>query len=181
MCMFGKWKIFIFISFIAFLTSVAFKDDKQEIRQIVHSSIVYPAINVVHIEQLDHDQAIAFYEWDSAGQRHFGRAFLKKSIFGWTYSGASSSYLSDNHSFSWSFSNLAYHFSGYTGVLSGKILDPDIEEIQIVTPDGNNYSATIIEYSPNQKLWFIISDHDELVGSTIIAQSAEGETIEQFY
>ena len=176
-----KLKIILFITVILlgiFFINLVLKDDFQEIKKVVYS-LNQPMTNIAHIEFLDNNQAIAFYEWGNHQNLHFGSALFKKNLFGWNLVNSSTGSLSHGYKLDWSFSNLESHFYGYTDLIRGKILDPQIEEVNIKTDGGNDFKANIIEYGDDQKLWFLVTDGEELIGSTITGLSADGKIIEQ--
>jgi hypothetical protein len=176
-----KLKIILPITAILFgiyFIKLALKDDVQEIEKVMYS-LNQPMTNIAHIEFLGNDQAIAFYEWGNHQNLYFGSALFKKNLFGWKFVSGSTGGLSHGYKIDWGFSNLESHFSDYTDLIKGKILDPQIEEISIKTDGGNEFKANIIEYNNDQKLWFLVTDEDDLLGSTITGLSSDGKIIEQ--
>jgi hypothetical protein len=87
--------------------------------------------------------------------------------------------LAHGYKLDWGFSVLEHYFSDYTDLIRGKILDPEIEEVSIKTKDGNLFKANLIEYNNDEKFWFLVSDGEDLVGSTITGLSSDGKIIEQ--
>lgn len=67
-----------------------------------------PKKNIAHIEFLDDNQAIAFYEWHNKGKKYFGGVFFKKNLLGWKLVGSSSGELSHENKLDWGFSNLEF-------------------------------------------------------------------------
>ncbi|MGD6969430.1 hypothetical protein ACQCVP_23910 [Rossellomorea vietnamensis] len=161
-----------------YFINLTLRDDAQEIKKAIYSVNPHNT-NIAHLEFLDNKQAIAFYEWDSQGRLHFGSAFLKKNLFGWELVGSSAGQLSGEYTIDWGFSSLESRFSGYTDLIRGKILDPQIEEVSVKTNAGNVYKANLIEYDKDEKFWFLVSKGENLEGSTITGLSSEGEKIEQ--
>ncbi|WP_318614538.1 hypothetical protein [Sporosarcina sp. YIM B06819] len=162
---------------LAFIVNNAVKDDIQEIEKALHS-LNQPISQILYTKLLDRNQAIVFYESSSVGIESFGNARFKKNIFGWRLVGASSGQNPEGYKFSWSFSDLTFDFSGYTDLLSGKFFVADIKEVRIVTKNEVEYHAEIIEYNNSKKYWFVISEGEELLGSTITALSQDGKIIE---
>lgn len=163
---------------LAHVVNNALKDDNQEIEKALHS-LNQPISKILHTKLLDRNQAIIFYESSSVGIESFGNARFKKNIFGWRLVGASSGQHPEGNTLSWSFSDLTFDFSGYTDLISGKIFDADIQEVRIVTQNKVEYRAEIIEYRNGEKYWFLITEGEELLNSTITANSQEGKVIEQ--
>ena len=168
----------IILLLIAYVVNSALKDDNQEIEKALHS-LKEPISKVLYTKLLDRNQAIVFYESSSANIESFGNARLKKNILGWRLVGAASGQNPEGYKLSWSFSNLTFDFSGYTDLISGKIFDADIKEVRIVTKNEVEYHAEIIEYHTGDRYWFLISDREELLGTTITALSQDREIIEQ--
>lgn len=163
---------------LAYVVNDALKDNSQEVEKALHS-LNQPISKIIYTKQLDRSQAIVFYESSAGGIESFGNARFKKTLFGWRLVGAVSGQNPEGYKLSWSFSNLTFDFSGYTDLISGKIFDAGIKEVRIVTKNGVEYSAEIIEHNNNEKYWFLISEGEELLGATITALSQDGEIIEQ--
>ncbi len=167
------------ILLVIFFVNLVFKDDTREIEKIVHS-FHQPLSNIVHIEFLDRNKAIAFYEWGHPNEVSFGEVIVKKGLFGWKFIGGGSSQISDEYKLDWSFLNLELtSFSNYTDLISGKILDSAIQEVRIQTKTENEYDAKIIHYNNLERFWFLITDGEDLLGSTITGLSSDGKIIEQ--
>ncbi|QFF99276.1 hypothetical protein PB01_10810 [Psychrobacillus glaciei] len=158
--------------------NLALKDDVQEIKKVMYS-LNQPMTNIAHIEFLDNNQAIAFYEWGNHQDLFFGSALFKKNLFGWKLVTSFAGGLSHEHKLDWGISNLESSFYGYTDLIRGKILDPQIEEVNIKTDGGNEFKANIIEYGDDQKFWFLVTDGEDLIGTTITGLSSDGKIIEQ--
>lgn len=154
------------------------KDDTQEIRQIVFS-LNQPAAEVVHIEFLDHHQAVAFYEWGHMNHKYFGHVVLKKKLFGWETAGGSTGQIPEEHDLHWGYSFLANDLKNYTDLLRGKIIDPDIDEVLVVTNNGREVPAQMIEYNLNEKFWFLVTKGEKLTGSKITGYSKDGDILAQ--
>lgn len=176
-----KLKVILAITTIllgTFFINAALKDDVREIKKDMHS-LNQPMTNIAHIEFLDNNQAIAFYEWGNHQNLHFGSALFKKNLFGWKLVTSSTGELSHGYKLDWGFSNLEFSFYGYTDLIRGKILDPQIEDVKIETDGGNEFKANIIKYGDDQKFWFLVTDGENLIGSTITGLSSDGKIIEQ--
>ena len=176
-------KLIIFLSITAvligiFFINLALKDDVQEIKNTMYS-LNQPMTNTVHIEFLDNNQAIAFYEWGNQENLHFGSGLFKKTLLGWKLVSSSSSSLTHGYKLDWGFSNLEYHLSDYTDLIRGKILDPQIVEVTVKTNGGNEFKAKLIEYNNDNKFWFLVTKGEDLIGSTITGLSSDGKIIEQ--
>ncbi|WP_078546782.1 hypothetical protein [Litchfieldia alkalitelluris] len=177
----NKIKLGLVIGAVLLVTlfiNIAYKDDAKEINKIVNS-LNQPMTNIVHIEFLDNKKAIAFYEWGPTDQVYFGEATLKKGLFGWEFLSGATGQVSMEHKLDWGFSNLAMDFSNYTDLIRGKILDPEIVEVKILTKKDNEYNASIVEKHNNERFWFLITNGEDLLGSTITGLSSKGEIIEQ--
>ena len=93
-----------------YFINLALKDDVQEIKRVVYS-LNQPMTNIAHIEFLDNNQAIAFYEWGDHQNLHFGSALFKKNLFRWKFVNGSTGALSHGYKLDWGFSNLEFSFS----------------------------------------------------------------------
>ncbi|MFJ7408252.1 MULTISPECIES: hypothetical protein [unclassified Lysinibacillus] len=177
-----KFKFFLSITAILigiYFINLALKDNVQEIKKTLYS-LNQPMMNIAHIEFLDNNQAIAFYEWGNQENLNFGSALFKKKLLGWKLvSSSSAELLSHGYKLDWGYLNLKFHFSNYTDLIRGKILDPQIEEVNITTNNGNKYKAKLIEYNNVEKFWFLVTNGEDLIGSTITGLSSDGKIIEQ--
>lgn len=176
-----KLKFFLSITAIligSYFINLALKDNVQEIQKTLYS-LNQPMTNIAHIEFLDNNQAIAFYEWGNQENLHFGSALFKKNLFGWKLFSSSTSALTHGHKLDWGFSNLESHLSDYTDLIRGKILDPQIEEVNVKTKGGTEFKAKLIEYNNDKKFWFLVTNGEDLIGSTISGLSSGGKIIEQ--
>lgn len=63
--------------------------------------------------------------------------------------------------------------------IRGKILAPGIESVRILTKEGNEYEAKIIDYNSIERLWFLVTKGEDLLGATIQGKSKEGKIIEE--
>lgn len=177
----NKLKIILSIAAIIlaiYIINFALKDDVQEIKKAMYS-LNKPMTNIAHIEFLDDNQAIAFYEWGNQENLHFGSALFKKNLLGWKLVRSSTGELSHGHKLDWGFSNLGSNFSDYTDLIRGKLLDPQIEEVNVKTKGGNEFKAKLIEYNNDEKFWFLVTNGEDLIDSTISGLSSEGKIIEQ--
>lgn len=162
-----------------YFLNIHLKDDSKEIERNVHS-INEPLLSVAHVEFLDKNHAIAFYESVPTGELYFGTAIFKKGILGWESLGSFSSEIPKDKKLDWGYSNLKQNeFADYTDFIRGKILSPEIEKVKVVTKEGNEYEAKIIEYNNSERFWFLISKGEELLGASIQGISKEGKVIEE--
>ena len=56
-------------------------------------------------------------------------------------------------------------------------LKDNVQEIK--TNGGNEYKAKLIEYNNDEKFWFLVTNREDLIGSTITGLSSDGKIIEQ--
>lgn len=165
--------------FGGYFLNIDLKDDRKEIERMVHS-INEPLLSMAHVEFLDKNHAIAFYESVPTGELYFGTAIFKKGILGWESLGSFSSQIPKDKELDWGFSGLKeVGFGDYTDLVRGKILSPEIEKVKVVTKEGNEYEAKIIEYNNSERFWFLISKGEELLGATILGISKDGKIIEE--
>jgi hypothetical protein len=164
---------------VSYFLGIGLKDNAKEIEKAV-LSLNQPMTKIVHIEALENNKAIAFYEWGTTPEEdHFGIAILKKDLFGWHFKGGSTSASPKEYKIGWSFSDLKRDFSNYTDILYGKILDAEIVDVLVNTTDGKQYPAKIIDDKNGERFWFLITDGVKLTGSTVTARSQNGKIIEQ--
>ena len=157
---------------------MALKDDMKEIEKAVYS-LNLPVTNIAYIKTLDNNQAIVFFEHNSANIEYFGNIRLKKNLMGWKLGNGSSGQVDSNHKLGWNFSDLKYDFSKYTDVLSGKILDSNIKEVFIVTKNNKRYQANIVNYNNGKRFWYLITEGEELPGSMVRGMSMDGKIIDE--
>ncbi|MBT2663195.1 hypothetical protein [Bacillus sp. ISL-45] len=168
---------------IAFLggyfLNIHLKDDTKEIKRIVHT-INEPLLSMAHVEFLDKNHAVAFYETVPTGELYFGTAIFKKGILGWESVGSFSSQIPKDKKLDWGYSGVKQDgFGDFTDLIRGKILSPEIEKVKVVTKEGNEYEARIIEYNNSERFWFLISKGEELLGATILGISKDGKILEE--
>ncbi|WP_127497179.1 hypothetical protein [Paenibacillus glycanilyticus] len=139
-----------------------------------------PMARIAHIEKLGKKNAIAFYEWGTNPQ-YFGIARLKKTIFGWHFTGGSTSAEPKEHKFGWSFYGLKGDVPNYAGMYSGKIYDPEIASMWMKSrSSGKEQPCRIIEYGAGERFWFYLSEQEEGPDTVILARSQTGEILEQY-
>lgn len=158
-----------------FFLNVAPKDDLEEIQKAV-MALEQPELKVAHIEVLEKNKAIAFYEWGHGEYSSFGNVILEKTFLGWDIVRGGSLYLLEDSKLNWGHLELD-NLTSYTDLLRGKITDPEIEKIQVITKDGNEYKARVIKYNNDERFWFLIANED-LLNATVTGFSFEGDVIE---
>ncbi|OPA73287.1 hypothetical protein BVG16_29195 [Paenibacillus selenitireducens] len=163
---------------VSYFFGIGLQNNAKEIEKAV-LSLNQPMTKIVHIEALENNKAIAFYEWGTAPEDYFGIINLKKDLFGWHLMNGSTSATPKEYKIGWSFSDLKRDFSNYTDILYGKIFDAEIVDVLVNTDNGKQYSAKIIDDNNGEKFWFLITDGVKLTGSTITARSQDGKIIEQ--
>ncbi|MDE5416151.1 hypothetical protein [Alkalihalobacterium chitinilyticum] len=169
--------MFVLILGIFLISGTLKKDDDEEIKKAVYS-LGYPLTVLAHIEILDSKNAIAFYEWGHEEEASFGNVILKKKLWGWEIVGGGSLLLLEESKLNGGHTSLRHYLSEYTDLLRGKIVDPNIAEVRVITRYGSEYEATIVEYNNNDKFWFLISGEDFL-GSKVTGFSTAGDIIEE--
>lgn len=85
----------------------------------------------------------------------------------------------DDLKLGWQYSNLKHDFKNYTDLLSGEIFDSEIEKVVIVTDTQKEFDAEIIEDANGNRFWYVITDGEVLLGSTISGRISDGEIKEQ--
>lgn len=169
--------IIVLIVIGIYLINVKPEDDIEEIEKTV-MGLEKPELKVAHIEILEKNKAIAFYEWGLGEDSSFGNVILEKNFLGWEIVRGGSLYLLADSKLNWGHLELRDYLSSYTALLRGKITDPEIEKVQVITRDGKEYQAKVIEYNNDDRFWFLIAD-GELQGATVLGLSFEGDVIEE--
>jgi hypothetical protein len=176
----GKKVLFLFtIGLIVigiYLLNVASKDDTEEIQKAV-IALEHPELEVAHIELLEKNKAVAFYDWGHGEDSSFGNIILEKNFLGWEIVRGGSLYLLEDSKLNWGHLELRDYLSSYTDLLRGKITDPEIEKVQVITKDGKEYQVKVIKYNNEDKFWFLIAD-GELLDATVTGLSFDGNVIE---
>lgn len=170
--------IILLILVISYFLTVNLRDDVKEIEKAV-SSLNLPLITIAHIKFLDNNKAIVFFKYRSTNLEYFGNARLKKNILGWKLVSSSSGQSPDDLKLGWHFSNLKYDFTKYTDLLSGEILDAEIKDVIVLTKNNKEYYAEIIEYNNGERFWCLVTDGEELPGSTVSGFTSNGKVMEQ--
>ncbi|MCM3745120.1 hypothetical protein M3193_13350 [Sporosarcina luteola] len=177
----GKRILFLLITVLIiigiYFINVASKDAIEEIQKAV-IALEQPELKVAHIELLEKNKAIAFYEWGHGEDSSFGNVILEKSFLGWKIVRGGSLYLLEDSKLNWGHLELRDDSTSYTDLLRGKITDPEIEKVQVITKDGNQYQAKVIKYNNKDRFWFLIADR-ELLDATLIGLSLDGNVIEE--
>ncbi|MBP3951804.1 hypothetical protein [Bacillus suaedae] len=168
--------IVLLISGIYFINATS-KDDIEEIQKAV-IALEQPELTIAHIEFVEKNKAIAFYEWGHGADASFGNVILKKNLLGWEIVRGGSLYLLEDSKLNWGHLELRNYFSNYTDILRGKITDPEIEKVQVITKERREYQAKVIQYNNEGRFWFLIAD-EELLGATVLGLSFEGNVIEK--
>jgi len=186
--LFKKSRISLWIAIIVVLVGIFFvvtnvlKDDEIEIEKALDSIDIQNG-HVVHIEFLNKKNAIAFYV-SGPDNSNFGHALVKKKLFGWKFMGGSSTdyvgYPSDMK-LGWSFHNLE-HEKGvdYTDLLYGKVIDDDIKEVNVMTKEGKESLAEVINVSGDESFWYALSENKDLNTATTQGLSDTGEIIFEY-
>ncbi|MFD2512060.1 hypothetical protein ACFSUR_28480 [Halalkalibacter alkalisediminis] len=136
-----------------FLSLILKKDDVEEITKAV-MALEQPELKVAHIELLEKNKAIAFYEWGHGEDSSFGNVILEKNFLGWEIVRGGSLYLLEDSKLNWGHLELKDYLSSYTDLLRGKITDPEIEKVQVITKDGKEYQARVIKYNNDDRFGF---------------------------
>ena len=186
--LFKKSRISLWIAIIVLLVGIYFvvtnvlKDDEIEVEKALDSIDIQNG-HVVHIEFLNKKNAIAFYV-SGPDNSNFGHALVQKKLFGWKFMGGSSTdYIGypSEMKLGWSFSNLEHEKGvGYTDLLYGKVVDDDIKEVKIITTEGQESLAEVINVSGDEGFWYALSESKNLNTATIQGLSDTGEIIFEY-
>lgn len=181
-----KSKIVLFCFILALLTCtlVIIRQSGEQGMERAALSLTQPMARVAYIEKLGKMNAIVFYDWGTYPE-YFGTARLKKTIFGWHFTGGSTSAEPKEHKFGWSFNGLKGDLKGdvphYAGMYSGKIYDSEIVSMwKKSRSSGKELPCQIIEYGAGERFWFYLSEQEEGPDSVILARSRTGEILEQY-
>jgi hypothetical protein len=169
--------IIVLIVIGTYFINIASKDDIEEIQKAV-IALEQPELTVAHIELLEKNKAIAFYEWGHGEDSSFGNVVLEKNFLGWKIVRGGSLYLLEDSKLNWGHLKLRDYLSSNTDLLRGKITDTEIEKVQVITKDGKEYQAKVIKYNNEDRFWFLIAN-GELLDATVTGFSFDGNVIEE--
>ncbi|WP_143709671.1 hypothetical protein [Salipaludibacillus agaradhaerens] len=129
-------------------------------------------IDVLHVELVEKDYAIAFYERVSF--EAVGVVELEKTLFGWKVISVEkirSGVLEGR---------TAVHHSQLTKrtILKGDMYT-DFDDVIVKTADGRTYETTITEKQEGLNIWFLIVEDEGFSGATVKVYGGDGETIEE--
>ena len=173
-----KFIILFTISFMAigiYFLNLSPKEDVIEIQNVV-MALGHPNLTVAHIELLEKNKAVAFYEWSDEENTSFGNVIIEKDFLRWEINRGGSLYLLDNSKLNWGHLELRGNAATNADILRGKITDSEIESVQVITKDGKEYQSRVIEYNNGEKFWFLIAN-EELLDATVTGLSLDGDVI----
>jgi hypothetical protein len=157
------------------LTSIA-KDEAQKIEEEVNS-VHTDSVTLFHIEKMDQNQVLVFYEWGGLWERggKVAVAQLKKNLLGWTFE--------SSLSISGREERRSLDFNEHAVMIGHAFYSKDLHEIKIETAGGEIHTATIIENEASRgRYWFYIAskeEFDEIFNASIYAVTEDGEVIEE--
>ncbi|QGH35479.1 hypothetical protein GI584_16105 [Gracilibacillus salitolerans] len=176
-----KWKLGIsglvlVATLFIFPIRVAVMDDEAEITQLTEG--ILPITELVHLESIDNDRLIAFYQSGGGSSVSFGNVFVEKTWFGWKNRGGGAGVITNTHQIGWSETYVGNSNSNFSKpLIDGLILNEDIEEVIVETNKGE-VEATIAEYPPNERFYFLLLDSADVNVENIYGVGEEGEIIE---
>ncbi|MCT8140248.1 hypothetical protein H1D32_22635 [Anaerobacillus sp. CMMVII] len=141
-------------------------------------ALEHPELKVAHIELLEKNKAVAVLRLGSGENSSFGNVILEKNFLGWEIVRGGSLYLLEDSQLNWGHFELRDNLSSYSDLLRGKITDPEIELVQVITKYGKEYQARVIKYNNDDRFWFLIAN-GELLDATVKGISFEGDVIEE--
>ncbi|MCR6109100.1 hypothetical protein HXA35_01930 [Bacillus sp. A301a_S52] len=144
------------------LTHGTLKDDMGMIEKEVKS--LYPInTRIIHIEILEDNYALAFYESDNT--LYMGVMELKKTLFGWEFlesvlePGRINSQLTELSQYS-----VIY---GYA--------DSDIGDIEVELQNGKTFPLQIMQGDATAMYWVFYSDEEDLSGAKVTGINRDGD------
>ncbi|TES50182.1 hypothetical protein E2L07_16650 [Halalkalibacterium halodurans] len=175
-----KWKIILGLVAVLFvggyvMTNII-KDEAQKIEEEVNR-VYSDSVTLIHIEKMDQNKALVFYEWGGMWERggKLAVAQLKKNLLGWTFeSSLSISAREERRSLA---------FNEYAVIVGLALHSIDFHEIKIETADGEIHTATIIENEDSRgRYWFYIAseeESEEIFNASVYMMTKDGEVIEE--
>jgi hypothetical protein len=167
--------VIVVIILLVVMYNMISMDDRAHLEENALAPLSYPAParNTLHVELVEDDYAIVFYEWGATPNlRMFGIAEMEKSLFSWELMTAYSDYEPDRYSLEW----LIADFDAYT-VMRGRINHDDVDKV-VLNVDGKMYEVERFE-SERYKYWFYISEKEDYTNAKLQGISATGEVIEE--
>ncbi|MFA9555781.1 hypothetical protein ACERII_00535 [Evansella sp. AB-rgal1] len=169
----------ITLAIISHFTNIALKDDIVEIKKETNQTTL-PMMDVVHVEMLSNNEALAFYEHGGGTISYFGRNMLQKNLFGWRNIGGSSYQITQRDNLHWGFSNLSYSSPNFDSLISGRLFNDEVVEV-IVVVNNQEEKAKIVEYRDGERFWFYLSEVEDLSNSVpVYGVNENGDILEQY-
>ncbi|TPE66544.1 hypothetical protein [Halalkalibacterium halodurans] len=176
-----KWKIILGLVAVLFIGGYVMTNITQDEAQVIEREVnrvhgEFATVMILHVEKVDRDRILVFYESD-LGKRRFAVAELKKTLLSWRYENGFSLSTRDK--------KRRYSVSNELAVMTGPAFHyDDFHEIKIETANGDAHTATIIEGDGGIKLyWFYVveeeSKFEEINDAAVYTVTEDGEVIEE--
>ncbi|MCR6109076.1 hypothetical protein HXA35_01810 [Bacillus sp. A301a_S52] len=172
-----KLKILMMIGSVALLILIGWffflKDDYKEIENEIYSLSQWMT-QIVHIEMIDDDYALAIYVWGS--DEYVGVIEFEKDLFGWKMTSGISEVI---------YGNLQFVELENFSLIHNSVRS-NIKEVRVQLRNGDTHSALIREgndaaeiYMVNPNRWYYYSDIEDLAGATVTTYDKDGQVVEE--
>ncbi|BAB07740.1 BH4021 [Halalkalibacterium halodurans C-125] len=176
-----KWKIILGLVAVLCIGGYVMTNITQDEAQVIEREVKrvhgqLTTVMILHVEKIDRDRILVFYESGLGGQR-FAVAELKKTLLSWKYENGFSLNTGDK--------KRRYSVSNEFAVMTGPAFHyDDFHEIKIETANGDVHTATIIESERGTKIyWFYVveeeSKFEEMNDVVVYTVTEDGEVIEE--
>lgn len=163
-----KYKVIGILGFIVLLLVVSYSvfqhlkvnENVEAVEKKVLEAIRLNNVIISHVEFIDDDYALAFYEW---GYTYAGVAELEKTAFGWNVLTS----ISDSFGQSPYFVELS-HFSVLFGVGTDELRSGEVE-----LNNGSKHPLSIEGGELAPEFWFFYSDNADLSRAKVINKDGE--------
>jgi hypothetical protein len=138
------------------------KEDREMIEDKV-MSLQQSDTRIIHIEILEDDYALAFYE--SEIYPHMGVMELKKSLFDWEFQQSISERIEDNPQFT--------QLTNYSAIYGRT--KHDTKEIEVELQNGETFPLETVQGEARDIYWIFYSNEKDLSGAKVTLVNREGE------
>ncbi|TPE68357.1 hypothetical protein [Halalkalibacterium halodurans] len=176
----NKWKVIlgliVLLSVGGYVMTNITTDEAQKIEEEVNS-VHTDSVTLIHIEKIDQNHVLVFYEWGGAWERggKLAVAELKKNLLGWTFESSLSIGGREERR--------SLVFNEYAVIVGLALYSIDFHEIKIETADGEIHTARIIENEDSRgRYWFYIAseeESEEIFNAAVYMVTEDGEVIEE--
>jgi hypothetical protein len=138
------------------------KEDREMIEDKV-MSLQHGDTRIIHIDILEDDYALAFYESDYIP--HMGVMELKKGLFDWEFQQSISERIRDNPQFT--------QLTNYSAIYGRA--EHDTKDIEVELQSGETFPLEIIEGEVTRGYWIFYTNDKDLSGAKVTRVNRDGE------